>query len=188
MCHGLHWAACTLGPGDPHRRPVEQKKEGLGSIVSPGGPARKQQTLALISSSNSNWDLIPTHATPNYALPLQQSRTSLPNPSRQRCSASLPKPGPAYSSLPKHPGWSNIRPTCQNPSPVTPRPLPGPPPPPSTPHGDDHHDPHDPKDAIISIAGPGTPPRRPGRPAKTLTIQLTSPRSSHLIECGIGPG
>lgn len=129
MCHGLHWAACTLGPGDPHRRPVEQKKEGLGSIVSPGGPARKQQTLALISSSNSNWDLIPTHATPNYALPLQQSRTSLPNPSRQRCSASLPKPGPAYSSLPKHPGWSNIRPTCQNPSPVTPRPLPGPPPP-----------------------------------------------------------
>lgn len=67
-------------------------------------------------------------------------------------------------------------------------PFPDPPPPPSTPHGDDHHDPHDPKDAIISIAGPGTPPRRPGRPAKTLTIQLTSPRSSHLIECGIGPG
>lgn len=81
MCHGLHRAACNLGPGDPHRRPVEQKKEGVGSVVSPGCQARKQQTTALISSSNSHLDLIPTRAKPTDALPLQRSRTSLPNPS-----------------------------------------------------------------------------------------------------------
>lgn len=101
-------------------------------------------------------------------------------------SASLPKPGLGLLFSPQTPGMVQHQTNVPEPfsrHPETPSRSP-----PSTPHGGDHHDPHDPKDAIISIAGPGTPPRRPGRPAKTLTIQLTSPRSSHLIECGIGPG
>lgn len=109
--------------------------------------------------------------------------------SSQRRSASLPKPGLGLFFSPQTPGMVQHQTNVPEPfsrHPETPSRTP--PPPPGTPHGGDHHDPHDPKDAIISIAGPGTPPRRPGRPAKTLTIQLTSPRSSHLIECGIGPG
>lgn len=78
VCHGLHCAACNLGPRDPHHRPVEQKKEGLESIVSPGCQAHKQHVGQIL---NSNLDLIPTHAKPNDAVPLQRSRTSLPNPS-----------------------------------------------------------------------------------------------------------
>lgn len=209
-------AACNL---DPHHRPVEQKKGGLESIVSPGRQAHKQQTIAL--NMSGYFPPIPTWTSPQPTpSPMTPFPCSDPGP-RSRiplahfipafvidsmhasfhlarnnnileatllCPSAQTRARPRSLAL-KHLGWSNIRPTCQNPSPVTPRPLPGPPPP-STSHGGDHHDPHDPKYAIISIAGPG-PTSGHSSPAvckKKTQFNSPPPRSSHLIECGIGPG
>lgn len=148
------------GPRPPRRHLAQQAVAGspcaTACIGQPAPWVLETPIADRLSKRKKAWDLLfhrvarRANNKPllSYLLPIPTGTSSQPTPrpitpfpcsnpgprSRiPRGNAALrlcPNQGSAYSSLPKHPGWSNIRPTCQNPSPVTPRPLPGPPPPP----------------------------------------------------------